>query len=125
MYGYDLNLEGETTKLTLYWGTDRRLERSYKVFVHAVDRTTGAMLAQYDAAPRNWTYPTTWWEAGEVISDPIELSLGAADPANVDLVFGLYDETTGERLAVTTEPPGTATGADEFTINLRDFTKVR
>ena len=82
------------------------MDRSYKVFVHAVDSATGEMLAQYDAAPRNWAYPTTWWEAGEVIVDNAELSLPNADTSpNIQLQVGMYDEQTGERLRVTA-PPG-------------------
>jgi hypothetical protein len=110
LHGYDLAQDGETVKLTLYWGTDRRLDRSYKVFVHAVDSATGEMIAQYDAAPRNWAYPTTWWEAGEFVADPIELALPGANGRNIQLQIGLYDEQTGERLVLNTGTDGSATG---------------
>lgn len=115
--GYDLAQDGETVDLTLYWGTARRLDRSYKVFVHAVDTATGEMVAQYDAAPRNWAYPTTWWEAGEFITDPIELALPDVKGRNIQLLVGLYDEQTGERLSIT---PGTAgsAGGDSLSIPL-------
>jgi hypothetical protein len=114
LHGYDLEVRTGSMALTLYWQTDRRLDRSYKVFVHAVD-ATGALLAQYDAAPRNWAYPTTWWEAGEVVRDPIELTLAEAGQA-VALLVGFYDEMTGERLLLPAPPVGQA--ADVLTIEL-------
>ena len=104
--------------MTLYWGTDRRLDRSYKVFVHAVDSATGEMVSQYDAAPRNWAYPTTWWEAGEVVADPIELALPGASGRNIQLQVGLYDEQTGERLLLAPQAADTASGADSLLIPL-------
>jgi hypothetical protein len=118
LQGYDLVQDGETAKLALYWGTDRRLDRSYKVFVHAVDSATGEMLAQYDAAPRNWAYPTTWWEAGEFVTDPIELALPNASGRNIQLQVGLYDEQTGERLVIDPGAEGSATGGDSLSIPL-------
>jgi hypothetical protein len=116
LYGYDLAVEDSGVKLVLYWSADRRLDRSYKVFVHAVDRDTGEILAQYDAAPRNWAYPTTWWEAGEVVSDPIDLPLADAGHAQAQLLVGLYDEMTGERLPLVGGTPERA--GDALTIAL-------
>lgn len=116
LHGYDLDVRADNIALTLYWQADRRLERTYKVFVHAVDATTGVLLAQVDAAPRNWAYPTTWWEAGEVVDDPIMLSLGAADQAHARLEIGLYDEATGERLPLAPASPGQ--DGDTFSVEL-------
>jgi hypothetical protein len=121
--GYDLVEQDGSLYLVLYWRTDRRLERSYKMFVHAPDAASGALLAQYDAAPRNWTYPTTWWEAGEVISDQIVLQLAQADRGKVhQLLVGLYDEQTGERLPLNfsgSDTTGTNGEVDALTIPLR------
>ena len=118
LYGYDLEVKDAGAALILYWRADERLDRSYKVFVHAVDAATGEMLAQYDSAPRNWSYPTNWWEAGEVVSDPIELAFADTVGGDVLLLVGLYDEQTGERLILTSAPPGTAGSGDVIMITL-------
>jgi hypothetical protein len=65
LHGYDLQSSVESLELTLYWQAEQRMDVSYKVFVHLIDPTTGAIVAQDDAVPRRWTYPTTWWERGE------------------------------------------------------------
>ncbi len=100
--GYDLQLSAESPEsalaLTLYWQAQRRMDVSYKVFVHLVDAVTGAIVVQDDAVPRRWAYPTTWWEGGEVVEDTIPLSLDGVPPGRYCLVVGLYDQGTGERL---------------------------
>jgi hypothetical protein len=73
---------------------------SYKVFVHLVDPTTGDIVVQDDAVPRRWTYPTTWWERGEVVGDTISLPLHEVPLGQYHLVLGLYDKKTGQRLPV-------------------------
>jgi hypothetical protein len=96
--GYDLQLSVESLELTLYWQAQRRMDVSYKVFVHLVDPTTGAIVVQDDAVPRRWAYPTTWWERGEMVEDTIPLSLNGVPPGGYRLVLGLYDQSTAERL---------------------------
>jgi hypothetical protein len=66
--------------------------------VHLVDVATGAIVVQDDAVPRHWTYPTAWWERGEVIEDAILLPLNGVPPGRYCLVLGLYDQSTGERV---------------------------
>jgi len=96
--GYDLQRSAESLELTLYWQAQRRMDASYKVFVHLADVATGAIVGQDDAVPRRWAYPTTWWERGEVVEDTIPLSLNGVPPGRYRLVLGLYDQGTGERL---------------------------
>jgi hypothetical protein len=96
--GYDLQSSVESLELTLYWQAQRRMDVSYKVFVHLVDVATGAIVVQDDAVPRHWTYPTAWWERGEVIEDAILLPLNGVPPGRYCLVLGLYDQSTGERV---------------------------
>jgi hypothetical protein len=96
--GYELQHSTELLKLTLNWQAQRRMDVSYKVFVHLVDVTTGAIAAQDDAVPCRWTYPTTCWERGEVVEDTIPLSLSGVPPGRYRLVLGLYDQSAGERL---------------------------
>jgi hypothetical protein len=100
LLGYDLRRESDTLRLTLHWQATDQPEVSYKVFVHLSDPVTGTVVAQNDAVPRDWTYPTTWWEEGEVVSDEIRLSIGDVPSGMYHLAVGMYDPDSGERLAV-------------------------
>lgn len=98
LQGYDLQLYTESLELALYWQAQRKMDASYKVFVHLIDPTTGTIVAQDDAVPRRWAYPTTLWELDEVIEDTISLPLDEVPPGQYRLMIGLYEEATGERL---------------------------
>ena len=100
LLGYDLAQADGDAVLTLYWQAMQRMDESYKVFVHLFDPATGAIVAQNDAVPRGWTYPTTWWEEGEVVSDEIVLSLQDAPAGPYQLAVGVYRQEGGERLPV-------------------------
>ncbi|MGD2143025.1 MAG: hypothetical protein PVF54_00960 [Anaerolineae bacterium] len=100
LLGYDLTQEQDTLKLTLHWQATQRPEKSYKVFVHLFDPVTDSIVAQNDAVPRGWTYPTTWWEAGEVVSDEIRLSTDDIPQGRYTLNIGMYRRDSGERLNV-------------------------
>jgi len=96
--GYDLQVSTQSLELTLYWQAEQRMDVSYKVFVHLVDLKAGAIVAQDDAVPRRWTYPTTLWEPGELVEDTVPLSLDGVSTGQYRLVLGLYALDTGERL---------------------------
>jgi hypothetical protein len=100
LLGYDLSREGSTLRLTLHWQATEQPDTSYKVFVHLFDPVMGAIIAQNDAVPRDWTYPTTWWDKGEVVSDEIQLSMGDVPQGTYHLAIGMYHPDSGERLAV-------------------------
>lgn len=97
LLGYDITV-ADTLQLTLYWQARTPIDHSYKVFVHLIDQRSGAILAQSDAPPRQWGYPTTWWEAGEVVAETIELPLDPTFTAPRTLRLGMYDDQTGDRL---------------------------
>jgi hypothetical protein len=85
----------------------RRLDY-YKVFVHLYEAQSGALVAQQDIVPRGWTYPTNWWESGEIVSDEIALPLegvpaGAYRGGRYRIAVGVYDPDTLERLSIQTE----------------------
>jgi hypothetical protein len=101
LHGYDLEQSATSLELTLYWQALRTMNTSYKVFVHLVDSTTGTAVVQDDAAPRQWTYPTTEWTRDEVVEDTISLPLDSVPPGQYYLVVGLYDSETGKRLPAT------------------------
>jgi hypothetical protein len=82
----------------LVWRADAETPTDYRVFVHLVD-DAGNIVAQSDAAPANWTRPTTGWLPGEYILDSHTLTLPATlPPGALSLRVGLYDPDSGERL---------------------------
>jgi len=99
LLGYDLSgpLQSHAPlTLTLYWQAQAAPSRDYSVFVHLFDET-GEMLAQDDGPPRNGWYPTSAWEAGDVIVDTRRLDvpgLAAGQTLHVDLGMYLPDDLT-------------------------------
>jgi hypothetical protein len=106
LLGYGVRQEADELDVTLHWQAVRRIEVAYKFFVHLLDPETGDLVAQADVMPRDWTYPTHWWEAGEVVSDEIRLGLSRVPPGAYDVVIGAYDPETGVRLVVTESADG-------------------
>jgi hypothetical protein len=99
LLGYRAQRDGHDLNLVLYWRAERRMETDYKVFVHVFDLGTRVPVAQDDAMPRRWTYPTTFWAPGEVVDDAIPISLAEVPPGTYGLAVGVYDPVTGERLS--------------------------
>ena len=98
LLGYQLHQDGTYLRVTLYWRSERRMEASYKIFVHVFDPATGAPVAQDDAMPHRWSYPTVFWGPGEVVDDLIPLSLGEVPPGTYQVAIGVYAPETMERL---------------------------
>jgi hypothetical protein len=82
-------------RLTLYWQTSTSLDTSYTVFVHSLN-TQGELIGQADGPPVANHYPTTAWDAGEVVQD------SRLVPAGDHYLVGLYNPATGERLPAST-----------------------
>jgi hypothetical protein len=97
LLGYDIAQEDETLRLMLHWQAERRMSQYYKFFVHLLARDTLELVAQTDWVPRNWTYPTHWWEAGEVVSEEVVLPLAEVPEGQYVLAVGVYIPR-GERL---------------------------
>lgn len=100
LLGYDLRQEEAAIDITLHWRANNQMEVAYKFFVHLYS-PDGEVVAQADVMPRDWTYPTTWWEEGEIVSDEVSLSLEEVQAGRYLLGLGVYDPGTGERLPVT------------------------
>ena len=85
----------------LQWQSQQSLTTDYKTFLHLVDKS-GNIQAQSDVIPGQGNAPTSSWVVGEIIEDkillplPPDLSLQQA----YDLIIGLYNSETGERLPV-------------------------
>jgi hypothetical protein len=100
LLGYELVQGKEAVAVTLYWRGERRMLADYKVFVHIFDPATGVPVAQNDAMPRNWRYPTSLWGLDELIDDPITISTDGVAVGQYGVAIGVYDPVSGERLQV-------------------------
>jgi hypothetical protein len=96
--GYDLQESDTTLLLTLYWQSLKRSPPFYKVFAHVIDQETGAVVAQVDTVPRNWSYPTTWWDEGEIVEETLEIDIEGLPTGQYRLQIGFYDPDPGERI---------------------------
>lgn len=84
--------------VTLDWYASDTVPVDYTVFLHLRD-DSGNLIAQADGPPLDGWYPTSWWTAGEWVSDAHPFALQAETPPGLyRLVAGLYNPATGERL---------------------------
>jgi len=102
--GYSLSPDpaqaGRILWVSLLWTARQPLMNDYTVFVHLVDET-GQIRAQHDSQPQYGSSPTSTWWSGDVVEDIHGLLLPAdLTPDNYNLLVGLYDPVTRERLAV-------------------------
>jgi hypothetical protein len=102
-----MRLGGEVLDLTFYWRSDAPLPADYTTFVHIRDTTgqvagtPGTIVAQMDRPPADGAYPTSLWDAGEVVRDAIKIPIPPqVPPGDYEIVIGLYDFATGHRLPV-------------------------
>ena len=104
--GYHLDGEarpGNTLSLTLFWQALDEMDTPYTVFTHLTD-IDGKLWAQKDNEPADGFYPTTSWQAGEIVRDQYLLSIPEDAPAGeYTLRAGLYDARTEQRLPATGE----------------------
>ncbi|MBI5650586.1 MAG: glycosyltransferase family 39 protein [Chloroflexi bacterium] len=98
--GYDLpNARvGEAATLKLYWRARAEMDRDYTVFVHLLD-ANGQIVAQADHQPQAGNYPTSIWDAGEIIRDEFSINVPHA-PGKYTLRIGWYDLQSGARLTL-------------------------
>ncbi len=98
LHGFTVDLAGDALDLTLYWGALVGGLDDFRVFVHVVDPTGDTIVAQADGRPQAGAYPTGQWVVGEVVADPVRLTLDAAPPGSYDLYVGLYRLVDGAPL---------------------------
>ncbi len=100
LLGVDQAQRDRTLELTLYWQAIEDVSADYKVFVHVFDPSQEKIVAQVDTMPRQNQYPTHLWVAGEVVRDPLTISLADVPSGTYRIAIGLYDPQTDVRLAV-------------------------
>jgi hypothetical protein len=87
---YELTQSVGRLELTLYWEALANGTEDFFHFVHLVDPATGEIFAQHDSMPRNNSYPTSQWSAGEIVADPLFLNLTETPSGEYVLYVGLY-----------------------------------
>lgn len=100
--GYDWAVDEAATAvdLTLYWESLAPLTADYTLFVHLLDEA-GQIVAQADGPPLNGLTPTSQWQPGDVLRQPVTVALPpdwTAD-AVAEVRLGWYLPESGERLA--------------------------
>jgi hypothetical protein len=103
LLGYDKHQESGRLLLDLYWQVLRTMGTNYKVFVHLIRPSDGAIVAQQDAMPRGWSYPTSLWSRQETFVDRVDLDIGGVAPGEYQLALGVYRPETGRLPAVDAE----------------------
>jgi hypothetical protein len=94
------HVAGEPLDLTLYWQALETMDANYTVFVHLAD-PDGQIWGQHDGQPVENTFPTATWVPGQIVVDQHQVEIDAQAPdGTYQLLTGLYDGTTGQRLAV-------------------------
>lgn len=87
----------------LYWQNQKQLSKDYSVFVHLVS-SSGRVLTQADYLLGGWLYPTSQWPADHITSVPTLLFVPPdTPPGEYQLLAGIYQTTTGERLLADTD----------------------
>jgi hypothetical protein len=89
---------GDHIHLTLFWQALAEMDKDYTVFTHLTD-VEGHIWGQKDNPPVDGFYPTTGWEAGEIVRDQYDILISPdAPPGEYQIEAGMYLAETGERL---------------------------
>ena len=97
---------GSSIPLTLYWRTERPLDRRYKVFTHLVGETFNArtetfLWGQQDNEPGEGQPPTTRWAPETIVPDPYRIPVDPKAPPGIYTIeVGMYGLVDGTRLPV-------------------------
>ena len=123
LIGYDVSLVAQdlTLDLALYWQATAPLVEDYILALQLVSPVPGdtTMRWNYNSWPGRGNYPTSAWQAGEVILDRYRVRLPKSSFVTQawDLHLALYQDTDGERLPV--QVGGTPLGARLVLTRLR------
>jgi len=89
---------GQVLPVEIVWVPIERPNADYNVFLQVL-AADGTLVAQRDGPPNGGYSPTSAWSPGEEVSDRRGVALPAGLPAaNYQLIAGMYDPNTGQRL---------------------------
>jgi hypothetical protein len=109
LHGYQINQTGTDLRLTFYWEALVSDLLDYTRFIHLFDRETDTVVAQNDGQPRNNSYPTSQWTAGEIVSDTITFDLADVPGGSYQIGVGFYRQEGESLLHLTAVDPETKT----------------
>ena len=107
LFGYDLSTEdvspGETLFLTLWWLAESDQQTDLTAFTHIgtgfADQT--AIIAQRDGIPCDSQYPTSLWQAGDLVPDSFAITIPAdASSGTYPIAVGWYVFPSLERISL-------------------------
>ena len=98
---------GELLLISLHWQAEQKPSADYTIFVQLLGPQ--GVVAQQDGWPQANFAPTSSWQVGQIIEDKRALVIPDLPAGDYSLIAGMYDHTTGQRLAV---------GDQEHTISL-------
>jgi len=103
-------IPGDVLEARACWETLAPMSKDYTVFIHLVGRNN-ERVAERHTYPGLGRFPTSLWPVGEAFCDVYRVPVEdwAPVPELYDLVVGLYDASTGERL-VARDPAGGVVG---------------
>jgi len=102
---------GGALTVTLLWTAVAPTDTDKNLFVHLVSRPADRMVGQFDGPPLDGSYPTHTWNPGELVLQPITLTVAEDAPAGAAVLrLGWYDWRDGARLPI----PGDADAAVEL-----------
>lgn len=102
--GYEFQPTAQQLDLTLYWQAQTPLTIRYKVFAQLLSGDN-TLVAQSDSFPTAGQRPTTGWLPGEIIADRHTLPFAnSVAPGTYQLIAGLYNPLTGQRLPAVDQP---------------------
>jgi 4-amino-4-deoxy-L-arabinose transferase-like glycosyltransferase len=101
--GYKLTTEDGVLKLRLDWESLAQTPTDWFIFVH-LRSETGQTVAQKDGPAGSGLYPSSLWDAGEMIADQIILPFENLPGGRYTIFIGLYDVVTAVRLPVPGNP---------------------
>jgi hypothetical protein len=92
---------GDWLRFTLFWQAEKSLETDLTVFTQLLG-PDGQVWGQWDNQPKGGWYSTSLWSPGQPVADDYAFKIDPAAPiGEYRLIAGMYDSTTGERVAVT------------------------
>ncbi len=98
-YALQVDRSARRVHLTLYWQGISKTENDYTVFVHLLD-ASGKVVEQRDQLPLGGIYPTSIWDAQEIIKDDYALAIPADASLPLSIEIGMYAQPDLKRLPI-------------------------